>query len=224
MKKTTLLVMSLFLMGITFTVKSQNMTQDEKNSYAIGVNVGESIKNSGIEITNFEIFKEGIADALKGANKFTQEEMQACFENIQEKMAAKQNQEMGTEKEKVKQFLADNMKRKEVKVTDSGLQYEVIVMGKGPKPAATDKVKVHYTGKTLDGKVFDSSVERGEPIEFALNQVIKGWTEGLQLMPVGSKFIFYIPSDLAYGDRGAGGTIKPGATLIFEVELLDISK
>jgi len=224
MKKTTLLVMSLFLMGITFTVKSQNMTQDEKNSYAIGVNVGESIKNSGIEITNFEIFKEGIADALKGANKFTQEEMQACFENIQEKMAAKQNQEMGTEKEKGKQFLADNMKRKEVKVTDSGLQYEVIVMGKGPKPAATDKVKVHYTGKTLDGKVFDSSVERGEPIEFALNQVIKGWTEGLQLMPVGSKFIFYIPSDLAYGDRGAGGTIKPGATLIFEVELLDIPK
>jgi len=100
----------------------------------------------------------------------------------------------------------------------------VIVMGDGPKPAATDQVKVHYTGKTLDGEIFDSSVQRGEPITFGLNQVIKGWTEGLQLMPVGSKFMLFIPSDLAYGEQGAGGMIKPGATLIFEVELLDIPK
>ena len=97
-------------------------------------------------------------------------------------------------------------------------------MGTGAKPTATDKVRVHYHGTTLDGEVFDSSVQRGETIVFPLNQVIKGWTEGLQLMPIGSKFIFYIPSDLAYGDRGAGPTIKPGATLIFEVELFEIEK
>jgi FKBP-type peptidyl-prolyl cis-trans isomerase FklB len=137
---------------------------------------------------------------------------------------AKQNQEMELEKEKGRQFLAANMLRKEVKETPSGLQYEVIVMGDGQKPEATDKVRVHYTGKTLDGQVFDSSVERGQPIDFGLNQVIKGWTEGLQLMPVGSKFILYIPSDLAYGDRGSAPLIKPGATLVFEVELLDLPK
>jgi len=223
MKKLVLIVMALFLVGITFTLKSQNMTQEEKNSYALGANVGESFKTSGIEV-NFEIFKQGFLDASNGANKFSQDEMQACFNDIQMKMQAKQNQEVGVEKEKGKQFLAENKKRKEVTETASGLQYEVLVMGKGEKPAATDKVTVHYTGRTLDGKVFDSSVERGEPATFGLNQVIAGWTEGVQLMPLGSKFKFYIPSDLAYGDRGAGGAIKPGATLVFEVELLDIQK
>ncbi|MCL1850773.1 MAG: FKBP-type peptidyl-prolyl cis-trans isomerase [Bacteroidetes bacterium] len=223
MKKSVLIFMSLFLVGMTFTLKSQNMTQEEKNSYAIGADIAGNIKNAGIEII-FDAFKEGFFDVMKGANKFTMEEMQACFENIQEKAASKQNQETEIEKEKGKKFLAENKKRKGVQETASGLQYEVIVMGNGFKPEATDQVKVHYTGKTLEGQVFDSSVERGEPIVFGLNQVIKGWTEGLQLMPVGSKFMLYIPSDLAYGDRGAGGLIKPGATLIFEVELLDIPK
>ena len=223
MKKSVLIVMSLFLVGMTLTLKSQNMTQDEKNSYALGANVGESFKTSGIEVI-FEIFKEGFFDAMNGANKFSQEEMQACFNDIQMKMQAKQNQEAGAEKEKGLQFLAENRKRKEVHETASGLQYEVIVMGKGEKPAATDQVKVHYTGKTIDGQVFDSSVQRGEPITFGLNQVIPGWTEGLQLMPVGSKFMLYIPSELGYGERGAGALIKPGSTLIFEVELLDIPK
>ena len=224
MKKSVLFLMSLFLIGMAFTLKSQNMTQEEKNSYALGANVGESFKSSGINV-NFETFKEGFLDALKGENKFSMEEMQACFEDIQKTISEKQNQGIEIEKEKGKQFLAENKQREGVQETESGLQYEVIVMGDGPKPEATDKVKVHYTGKTLDGQVFDSSVERGEPIEFALNQVIKGWTEGLQLMPTGSKFMFYIPSDLGYGDRGAaGGMIKPGATLVFEVELLDIPK
>ncbi len=120
-------------------------------------------------------------------------------------------------------FLAENKKKEGVIETASGLQYKVVTMGTGAKPSATDRVKVHYHGTLLDGTVFDSSVERGEPITFGLNQVIAGWTEGVQLMPIGSKFIFYIPSNLAYGDRAAG-SIKPGSTLIFEVELLDIEK
>ena len=221
MKKSVLFLITLFLVGMTFTLKSQNMTQDEKNSYAIGANYGESLKNAGVDI-NVAAFTAGLADALKGENKLTMEEMEACFEDLQRKIEAKQNAGNEVEKERGRQFLAENKKREGVKETESGLQYEVIVMGDGPRPAATDQVKVHYTGKTIDGEIFDSSVPRGEPIVFGLNQVIRGWTEGLQLMPVGSKYMFYIPSDLAYGERGAGGTIKGGATLIFEVELLDI--
>jgi FKBP-type peptidyl-prolyl cis-trans isomerase len=227
MKKTVLIVMGLFLVGMTFNLKSQNMTQEEKNSYAIGVSQGEQLfqqlKNVGIEI-NFEFVKKGFLDAFSSENKLTQDEIQECFNDIQMKMQAKESHESGAEKEKGMQFLIENQTRKEVKVTASGLQYEVIVTGAGEKPAATDQVKVHYTGKTLDGKVFDSSVQRGDPAVFGLNQVIPGWTEGLQLMTVGSKYILYIPSDLGYGDRGAGGMIKPGATLIFEVELLEIVK
>jgi len=223
MKKSVLIFMCLFLIGMTINLKSQNMTQEEKNSYALGANVGESFRNAGIEV-KFEIFKEGFLDALKGENKFSMEEMQNCFNHIQEQLQAKQNQESNFEKEKGSKFLADNKKNDGIFVTASGLQYKVIVKGDGPKPAATDKVRVHYTGKTIDGQVFDSSVERGEPAEFPLNQVIPGWTEGLQLMSVGSKYMLYIPSELGYGDRGSGGIIKPGATLIFEVELLDIIK
>ena len=120
-------------------------------------------------------------------------------------------------------FLEENSKREGVKVTESGLQYEVITEGSGPKPTAEDKVKVHYTGTLVNGTKFDSSVDRGEPIEFNLNGVIAGWTEGLQLMPVGSKYRLYIPYDLGYGTRGAGQDIPPFAALVFEVELLDIT-
>jgi len=243
MKNSVIILISVILIGVSFTSVAQNkktkkevtpasaiettiiqqnpiMTQNEKNSYALGANVGESI---GIEI-DFAAFQKGYTDAMKGENKFTMEEMQACFGSIQEQMQAKQNQVLDVEKEKGKNFLAENKKRAGIKETASGLQYEVIVMGNGPKPEATDQVKVHYHGTTIDGKVFDSSVERGEPITFGLNQVIQGWTEGLQLMPVGSKFKLYIPSDIAYGDRSPTPAIKPGATLIFEVELLEIPK
>jgi FKBP-type peptidyl-prolyl cis-trans isomerase len=150
--------------------------------------------------------------------------MQACFQELQGKVEAKQNAGVEVERERGRQFLAENKKRDGVQETASGLQYEVIVMGTGVKPQATDKVKVHYHGTTIDGEIFDSSVQRGEPIEFGLNQVISGWTEGLQLMPIGSKYKLYIPDHLAYGDRGSGPVIKGGATLIFEVELLDIPK
>jgi len=224
MKKSVLILISLFLVGATFTLKSQDMTQEEKNSYAIGANIGNDLKNAGIDL-NLDAFKAGVMDAMKGENKFSMEEMQAAFDDIQRKIEAKQNIGSEAEKERGREFLSENKKREGIRETESGLQYEVIVMGDGPKPTATDQVKVHYTGKTLDGEIFDSSVQRGEPIVFGLNQVIRGWTEGLQLMPVGSKFMLYIPYDLAYGERGAGGgMIKPGATLIFEVELLDIPK
>ena len=152
----------------------------------------------------------------------TQEEI-SNFYGFTAKMQEKSEKEMIVTKEKGKAFLAENKKKEGVIETASGLQYKVVKMGTGPKPHETDKVKVHYHGTLIDGTVFDSSVERGEPIEFPLNGVIKGWTEGVQLMPVGSKFIFYIPSDLAYGDRDAGPTIKGGSTLIFEVELLEIN-
>jgi FKBP-type peptidyl-prolyl cis-trans isomerase FkpA len=120
------------------------------------------------------------------------------------------------------QFLAENRKKEGVMTTVSGLQYKVIEAGSGAKPKATDTVRVHYRGRLVDGKVFDSSYDRGQPISFGLNQVIRGWTEGLQLMPVGSKYELYIPSALGYGERGASGVIPPNATLIFEVELLGI--
>ncbi|MGB0931993.1 MAG: FKBP-type peptidyl-prolyl cis-trans isomerase, partial [Chitinophagales bacterium] len=120
------------------------------------------------------------------------------------------------------EFLTKNKERSEIKVTDSGLQYEVMTEGTGAIPSAEDKVKVHYHGTLMDGKVFDSSVDRGEPAEFPVGGVIKGWVEALQLMPTGSKWKLYIPSDLAYGERGAGGDIGPHETLIFEVELLEI--
>ncbi len=148
-----------------------------------------------------------------------QKEIAAAREQTAQKMLtpAERNLQRG------KDFLAENGKRPEVKTTASGLQYEVIVEGEGPKPTSDQSVTVHYTGKLLDGTVFDSSVDRGEPITFALRQVIPGWTEGLQLMPRGSKYRLFIPSDLAYGPRGAGRDIGPNETLIFDVELLDIN-
>ncbi len=198
------------------------MTDDQKISYALGANAGENFKEVGIDI-NQDIFMQGLRDALEGKNQFSREEMEQIFNVLNQKIQEAQNKDVGVEKAKGEAFLAENKTKEGVIETPSGLQYKVIKMGTGPKPTATDRVKVHYHGTTLDGQVFDSSVQRGETITFGLNQVISGWTEGVQLMPVGSKFIFYIPSDLAYGDRGAGGAIKPGATLIFEVELFDIN-
>lgn len=224
MKKTVLIMLCFLTTGMHATLKSQNtgMTDEQKMSYAVAHNTAEHLKSNGITLDS-KAFMEGVQDALAGSNKFTADEMNQIFMQLQMKMQEAANKVVNEEKEKGMAFLAANKTKEGVVETPSGLQYKVITMGTGAKPAATDVVKVHYHGTTLDGAVFDSSVQRGETISFPLNRVIKGWTEGLQLMPIGSKFIFWIPSDLAYGDQGAGELIKPGSTLIFEVELFEIN-
>ena len=192
----------------------------------MGEQIGKNIKDQEAQgligepslATDFVLIKQGFINGLLG---FTEQmDGTQAGEYIQNTL---NNIKYGSVKEDGEAFLVANQEREGVKVTDSGLQYEVIKMGKGKKPAATDRVKVHYHGTLIDGTVFDSSVERGEPIVFGLNQVIPGWTEGVQLMPIGSKFKFYIPQELGYGAQSAG-TIPPYSTLIFEVELLGIEK
>ena len=193
---------------------------------SMGEQIGKNIKDQEAQgligepslATDFVLIKQGFINGLLG---FTEQmDGTQAGEYIQNTM---NTIKYGTVKEDGEKFLAENARKEGVTTTESGLQYEVIKMGKGKKPAATDRVKVHYHGTLTDGTVFDSSVERGEPTSFGLNQVIKGWTEGLQLMPVGSKFRFYIPQELGYGSRNAG-SIPPYSTLIFEVELLGIEK
>lgn len=194
----------------------------EKVSYALGMSLGHSLINSGVKKIDVEKLMKGINDVMQGAKlDLTVEEAQIA---INEYFQKQQEQAAAINIAEGKEFLENNAKRPEVTTTESGLQYEVITMGNGEKPAATDKVKVHYHGTLLDGTVFDSSVRRGQPASFGVNQVIAGWVEALQLMPVGSKWKLFIPSQLAYGQHGAGEHIGPHATLIFEVELLDIEK
>lgn len=202
----------------------------KRASYAIGVDVANSMKKSEVPM-DAEAFVAGFKDAQAGKPVLSDEELHAEMVSMQKQMREKmmkkqQAAEAGAPKNKEagKKFLAENKTKEGVVETASGLQYKVLKPGEGAKPLATDTVKVHYTGKLLDGTVFDSSVTRGEPATFVLNQVIPGWTEGVQLMNKGSKYQFWIPSALAYGDRGAGQLITPGATLTFEVELLDIVK
>ena len=198
----------------------------EKMSYALGMNVAGNITELPIEL-DFKQLIAAINDVSSGKkpaleldeyHKFMQQFQQQVQEagRAAAAKAAEANIKAG------KEFLEANKAKEGVKVTASGLQYRIITEGTGAKPTARDKVKVHYTGKLIDGKVFDSSVQRGEPAEFGLTQVIAGWTEGLQLMSVGSKYRFFIPAELAYGDRGAPGAIPPCAALIFDVELLAI--
>ncbi len=196
----------------------------DKVSYFIGRNFGEQFKGQGIAI-DITALIEGIKSGLAGDKpKYTQEELMAAMQSFEASMQAKAATRGQESKAVGDKFLADNGKRKGVTTTASGLQYEIVKAGDGPKPAATDKVNVHYHGTLIDGKVFDSSVERGMPITFGVQEVIKGWTEALQLMPVGSKWKIFIPSQLAYGENGAGGDIGPNEALVFEVELLGIVK
>ncbi len=196
-------------------------TANEIISYALGANVAEGLKQNseqhGIAI-DWDWMVKGVQETARGANQFDNDKMKEAFEKLDS--IIKENQKLKAQKQK--DFLENNKKKEGVITTPSGLQYEVITMGSGVKPTAEDNVKVQYEGTTIDGKVFDSSYERGEPITFLLKNVIPGWTEGLQLMPAGSKFKFYIPSELAYGERGAGNMIEPFATLIFVVELLEV--
>ena len=208
--------------------KHKIMTELEKLSYALGLSMGNNFKSSGIEELNIKEFAEGVEAVFAGSQpKMSYDEAKEVIRDFFMALEAKQNEaaaKMGeVNKAAGEAFLAENAKRPEVKTTESGLQYEVIAEGNGDKPAASDTVVVHYTGTLIDGTVFDSSVERGTPATFGVTQVIPGWVEALQLMQVGAKWRLYIPSDLAYGPRGAGGAIGPNATLIFDVELLQIA-
>ncbi|MBB5285334.1 FKBP-type peptidyl-prolyl cis-trans isomerase FklB [Rhabdobacter roseus] len=204
------------------TVAPVLKTQLDSVAYSIGISVAGSLKGQGLAEINTELLMKAINETLKGGTTLlTAEQANQCIgEYFQE-----QSSRVGREnKEKGEKFLAQNKTRTGVQTTQSGLQYEVIKMGEGPKPSETDRIKAHYHGTLVDGTVFDSSVERGEPVEFPVNGVIPGWQEALQLMPVGSKWKLYLPSQIAYGERAAGPAIGPNSALVFEVELLEILK
>lgn len=190
-------------------------------SYAIGLNVAQFYKQQGIDNINTTCVQKGMADALAGKPALTEDQMNAAVGAYMQKLRSKK-----AEANKVAgaAFLAANSKKPGVVTLPSGLQYQIITQGTGPKPSINDKVKCHYHGTLIDGTVFDSSVDRGQPVDFPVGGVIKGWVEALQLMPVGSKWKLFIPSDLAYGDNAAGPKIGPGSALIFDVELLSIEK
>jgi FKBP-type peptidyl-prolyl cis-trans isomerase len=193
---------------------------DKDASYALGMDVASSMKNSDMSPDLNEFFK-GFKDSMSGGKtRFSEAE---ADEKIQQAFAAVMEKANEGLKQVETEFLAENSKKPGIVITGSGLQYEVLSEGNGPKPSATDTVRVNYEGTFTDGSVFDSSYSRGEPAEFPLDGVIPGWTEGIQLMNTGSKYKFYIPSELGYGSRGAG-PIPPYSPLIFEVELLDIVK
>ena len=235
MKKFSVLVATAIVaMGASFTScggshKSASLkTSVDSASYAIGISTGAGYKQNlktlpGGE-ANVDDLIAGFIQAIKGDSAAMKMTPQAAQQYLQTYFIEAQARESQASKAEGEKFLAENKTKEGVITTESGLQYKVITEGKGAKPTTSDKVKVHYTGTLLDGTKFDSSVDRGEPAEFGVTQVIKGWTEGLQIMPVGSKYIFWIPSELAYGERGAGQDIKPNSVLKFEVELLEIVK
>jgi FKBP-type peptidyl-prolyl cis-trans isomerase len=218
----------LALATVTFSLNAWAIelnTDEQKLGYIIGMDIGKSLREQGTTV-DLDTLMDAIRATYKGEElAMTPEEAAAIRkEYVQKRQAAQQAESAaagGKNLAEGQNFLAENKTKEGVQVTASGLQYKVLSMGDGAKPAATDMVKVHYRGTLLDGTEFDSSYARNEPISFALNRVIPGWTEGVQLMPTGSKFIFYIAPDLGYG-AGGGGPIPPNSTLIFEVELLDI--
>ena len=192
----------------------------DKISYALGLGIGQQIKSMNIENFSIEDFMKSISDVIEGKETaFSSREAQMM---LQEYFTRKQKEEAQAHIAEGKAYLDANAKRQGVVVTKSGLQYEVLQEGKGKSPKATDTVRCHYEGRLLDGTVFDSSYKRGEPADFGLNQVIPGWTEGVQLMKEGAKFRFTIPYLLAYGEQGAGASIPPFSTLIFDVELIKV--
>lgn len=199
----------------------------DKISYALGLSMGNNFQASGIKSINVQDFADGVAAVFYGSQpKMTYDEAKEVIRSYFTEMEAQQKAEAAKMAEINKkagdEFLAENGKRAEVKTLPSGLQYEVLTEGDGAQPTDKDQVEVHYTGKLIDGTVFDSSVDRGVPATFGVTQVIPGWVEALQLMKAGSKWRLYIPSQLAYGPQGAGGVIGPNATLIFDVELLRV--
>lgn len=201
----------------------------DKLSYALGMSMGHNFKGSGIKTIDAKDFAAGVAAVYDGTKpEMTYDEakriVQEYFTQLEAEMQAEAAKAGEVNLKNGEAFLAENAKREGIKVTASGLQYEVLATGNGDAPKASDNVEVHYTGKLIDGTVFDSSVERGVPASFGVTQVIPGWVEALQLMHEGDKWRLYIPSNLAYGPNGAGGVIGPNMTLIFDVELLRVIK
>lgn len=192
----------------------------DKISYALGLSIGNNFLSSGINKLDVETFAKALGDVLN--NKETSMSYDEAKNVINEYFSKLQEEKLDINLKAGEEFLAINKQRPEVTTLPSGLQYEILTKGEGKTPTATDQVKCHYHGTLIDGTVFDSSVQRGTPATFGVNQVIKGWVEALQLMPVGSKWKLFIPSDLAYGKQGAGQSIEPNSTLVFEVEVLDI--
>jgi len=227
----------LFLLAsVLFSCESnKNSTKDttmktmmDSVAYAIGANIGNSFKTDSLDL-NLDLVLMGMQQAMKNEKtNLTDEQMAAVLEQFQMVMQEKKQKDflaISENNTKIgKEFLVKNRAEKDVKETPTGLQYKVVKEGTGAVPTATDTVKVHYHGTLINGTVFDSSKDRGEPVEFPLNRVIRGWTEGLQLMKEGSVYLLYIPSELAYGARGQGTQIGPNETLIFEVELIQVKK
>lgn len=200
--------------SLTFSLSAQLDTM----SYSVGMSVGAKLLSDGASQLNYDSFLAGLRDKLEKKETIISKDRS---DQLNYQYFQSQRELMFTKvKEEGQEFLAQNGLRPEVTTTESGLQYEVLIAAEGEMPVASSTVTVHYVGTLLSGEKFDSSVDRGEPISFPLNRVIAGWTEGLQLMPVGSKYRFFIPQDLAYGSRGAGAAIPPYSTLIFDVELL----
>ncbi|RKF14435.1 FKBP-type peptidyl-prolyl cis-trans isomerase [Alginatibacterium sediminis] len=228
------LSVTLSAMPVLADQSLEGATESQTQGYAIGASVATYIAQTieqqaelGLELDR-EFVLQGMSDALSGDTKMSQEEIQAQLTALDAKlntlMEAKSAEQAALAVEEGKAFLAENASKDGITVTESGLQYKVEQAGEGDKPSAEDTVTVHYEGKLLDGTVFDSSIERGEPVSFPLNRVIPGWTEGVQLMSPGAKYTFFIPSELAYGEAGAGQSIPPHATLTFSVELISIEK
>jgi FKBP-type peptidyl-prolyl cis-trans isomerase len=201
-------------------------TKKDKVSYAIGMNIGTNLHKQSVDVDP-KILQQGLQDALAGGKTLlSEDEAHATLTEFQNEMRQKQQEKMQqageANKKEGEAFLAANKTKESVVTLPSGLQYKIITAGTGPKPTAGDSVVCNYRGTLIDGKEFDSSYKRGQPATFPVSGVIKGWTEALQLMPVGSKWQLFVPSELAYGDRGSGPDIGPNATLVFEVELLSI--
>lgn len=205
-------------------------TQKAKNSYALGMSIGSGLKKQGVSTAvDPATVARGLRDAMSGAKTaLTEDEMKAALQqlrgDVEKVQQAKAHEASAGARKEGESFLAANKSKEGVQTLPDGLQYKILTAGSGPKPTATDTVTVNYRGTLINGKEFDSSYKRGQPISFPVNGVIKGWTEALQLMPVGSKWQLFIPPDLAYGDRGAGADIGPGETLIFDVELISIGE
>ncbi len=228
MKKKVMLLAVTFSMATLFSCNGQKGQKDislktdaDSVSYGIGISIGTNMKKDGLDELNLDILKAAMAAALKGDTNLLLSSAQSQ-EAIQNYLGKKQQAKADANKQEGVKFLEENKKKSGVVSLPSGLQYQVIKEGTGAMPTASDTVVTHYHGTLIDGTVFDSSVERGEPAEFPVGAVIKGWTEALQLMKAGSKWKLFIPSDLAYGDRQAGPTIQANSTLIFEVELLEV--